>query len=237
MAVSQYNPSLYRQHQFYQSIHTHVTLCCCACQSKTLELVLRKMEIALQSWYTAYLLTKEFHVQFITKQNNFSLTCWLVVFRFNATLTAKVISWPSVTHTCFLAFSHQYEHKFLSKATNYFSHILQLRLEVKISRKEILPQPGFKLTITRSQVRHAHHWAIRARLCYIGSICWKQNEISSLIGLKTLWETEKMLVTSIFFFSHNVSKMCDEELTSLSIGVQENIVAMSFGLIILGSAS
>ena len=33
---------------------------------------------------------------------------WLVVFGFNATLTAKVISGRSVTHMCFLAFSHQY---------------------------------------------------------------------------------------------------------------------------------
>ena len=33
---------------------------------------------------------------------------WLVVSGFNATLTAKVISWRSVTHMCFLAFSHQY---------------------------------------------------------------------------------------------------------------------------------
>ena len=33
---------------------------------------------------------------------------WLVVLGFNATLTAKVISWRSVTHMCFLAFSHQY---------------------------------------------------------------------------------------------------------------------------------
>ena len=32
----------------------------------------------------------------------------LVVLEFNATLTAKVISWRSVTHMCFLAFSHQY---------------------------------------------------------------------------------------------------------------------------------
>ena len=29
---------------------------------------------------------------------------WLVVLGFKATLTAKVISWRSVTHTCFLAF-------------------------------------------------------------------------------------------------------------------------------------
>ena len=33
---------------------------------------------------------------------------WLVVLGFNATLTAKVISWRSLTHMCFLAFSHQY---------------------------------------------------------------------------------------------------------------------------------
>ena len=32
----------------------------------------------------------------------------LVVLGFNATLTAKVISWRLVTHMCFLAFSHQY---------------------------------------------------------------------------------------------------------------------------------
>ena len=33
---------------------------------------------------------------------------FLVVLEFNATSTAKVIPWQSVTHTCFLAFSHQY---------------------------------------------------------------------------------------------------------------------------------
>ena len=33
---------------------------------------------------------------------------WLVVLGFNATLTAMVISWRSVTHMCFLALSHQY---------------------------------------------------------------------------------------------------------------------------------
>ena len=31
---------------------------------------------------------------------------WLVVFGFNATFTAKVISWQSMTHMCFLVFSH-----------------------------------------------------------------------------------------------------------------------------------
>ena len=33
---------------------------------------------------------------------------WLVALGFNATSTAKVISWRSMRHLCFLAFSHQY---------------------------------------------------------------------------------------------------------------------------------
>ena len=36
------------------------------------------------------------------------LVGWLVVLGFNTFLTAKVISWLSVTHMSFLAFSHQY---------------------------------------------------------------------------------------------------------------------------------
>ena len=39
---------------------------------------------------------------------------WLVVLGFNATLTAKVQSWWSVMHMCFLAFSKQHKHNFLS---------------------------------------------------------------------------------------------------------------------------
>ena len=48
---------------------------------------------------------------------------WLVVLGFNATLTAKVISWRSVTHMCFLAFSHQYLHNFSFQSHRLlFSH-------------------------------------------------------------------------------------------------------------------
>ena len=36
------------------------------------------------------------------------LVSWLVVLGLHATLTAIVISWQSLTHMCFLAFSHQY---------------------------------------------------------------------------------------------------------------------------------
>ena len=57
----------------------------------------------------------------------FKTAKWLVVLGFNATLTAKVISWRSVTHMCFLAFSHSTNTTFLSKATDYFSHVLLQR--------------------------------------------------------------------------------------------------------------
>ena len=48
---------------------------------------------------------------------------WLIVLGFNATLTAKVISWRSVTHMCFLAFSHQYYCNFSFQSQQLlFSH-------------------------------------------------------------------------------------------------------------------
>ena len=51
------------------------------------------------------------------------LVGWLVVLGFNATLTTKVISWRSVTHVCFLAFSHQCYHKFSFQSHKLlFSH-------------------------------------------------------------------------------------------------------------------
>ena len=66
-----------------------------------------------------------------------SLAGWLVVLMFNATLVAKFISWRSVTHMCFLAFSYRYQHNFLSKATDYFFHMLQQRREAKIRRESL----------------------------------------------------------------------------------------------------
>ena len=54
---------------------------------------------------------------------------------------------------------------FLSKVTDYFSHMLLQRWEAKIRRKEKSPQPGIELTTTRLWVRHAHHWTTLAGLC------------------------------------------------------------------------
>ena len=53
---------------------------------------------------------------------------WLVVSGFNATLTAKVISWWSVKHMTVSWLSHTSTNTtFPSKATDYFSHMLLQR--------------------------------------------------------------------------------------------------------------
>ena len=79
---------------------------------------------------------------------------------FNTSLIAKVTSLRSVTRMCFQAQTST-NTTFLSKATDYFSHMAQ-RWEAKIHHNESLPQPSIERTTTRPWVRHAHHWATRA---------------------------------------------------------------------------
>ena len=56
-----------------------------------------------------------FHVKFVQTDG------WLVVLEFNATLTAKVISWRSVTHMCVSWLSHTSTNTtFLSKPPTTF---------------------------------------------------------------------------------------------------------------------
>ena len=66
-----------------------------------------------------------------------ALSIWLVVLGFNATLTAKVISWRLVTHMCFLAFSHQYQHNlsFQSHRLLYSHASAEVRGENTLERK------------------------------------------------------------------------------------------------------
>ena len=52
----------------------------------------------------------------------------------------------------------------LSKATDYFSHMLLQRWEAKICWKESSPKRGIELTTTRSWVWYAHNWATPAGL-------------------------------------------------------------------------
>ena len=74
----------------------------------------------------------------------------LVVLGYNATLTAKVISWRSVMHNISVSWLSYASPSttFLSKATDYFSHMLLQRREAKISWKERSPQQGIELTTT-----------------------------------------------------------------------------------------
>ena len=62
-------------------------------------------------------------------KNNGRPGSWLVVSGFNAALTAKVIhvSWRSVTHMCSWLSHTSTNTTFLSKATDYFSHMLLQR--------------------------------------------------------------------------------------------------------------
>ena len=79
-----------------------------------------------------------------------AMISWLVLLGFNATLTAKVILWRTVTHMFPGFLTPVLTQFFLSKATDYFSHMLLQRQEVKIRLKEKSPQPGIKLTTTWS---------------------------------------------------------------------------------------
>ena len=60
---------------------------------------------------------------------------WLVVLGFNATLTAKVISSLSVTHMCFLAFSHRYNVSFQSHGLLFLHASAEVRGENTPERK------------------------------------------------------------------------------------------------------
>ena len=128
---------------------------------------------------------------------------WLLdVFGFNATLTANVISWRSVTHMCFLAFSHQYLHNF-----SFQSYRLHFSPEIigkgcyLYSCETVNPFPNDKFKT------------------FPNTKCL-QTTVSNLMkttekspnGFKTLWEKEKLLVTSNFSFSHSVFRRLEDRL-------------------------
>ena len=79
---------------------------------------------------------------------------WLIVLGFNATLTARVISWRSVRHMCLLAFLHQY--------STYFSHMLIAEM-----RGEYTPERNFASTGSRTH-NHQVMNHTRSPLSYSG---------------------------------------------------------------------
>ena len=77
--------------------------------AKCLEIVLTTNNLEWYIWraFSDNIVNKTQEINFVLEK----VDCWLVgllVLVFNATLTAKVISWRLVTHMCFLAFPHQY---------------------------------------------------------------------------------------------------------------------------------
>ena len=113
---------------------------------------------------------------------------WLVVLGFNATLTAKVISWRSVTHMCFLAFSHQYYCNF-----SFQSHRLLFSRASAAVRGENTPERKVVSTGDRTR-NHQAMSPTRSPLSHPGGAQRVEN-----IGAK-----EKMLVTSIFLLFQQI---------------------------------
>ena len=101
------------------------------------------------------------HEQFLLFPQRFQKTC--TADNINATLTAKVISWPSMTHMYVFSSFLTPVLTQLSFKSHWllFSHALaEVRGENTPLKKS--PQLGIELTTIRSWVRHAHYWAIRA---------------------------------------------------------------------------
>ena len=95
---------------------------------------------------------------------------------------------------------------FLSKTTDYFSHMLLQRWDGKIHWNECLPQPGIKLTTTRSRVTTEPP---RRGLILI--------EESSPNWKKIMWEKMKLLIMDLSYLQrqfetkhakHKISFIC-----------------------------
>ena len=91
-------------------------------------------------------INKQINFNFLVpKHHNHSKDCGrLVVKGFNATLTAKVISWRSVMHMCFLAFSYQYKHNFSFQSHRLlFSHASAEVRGIDTSERKV-PSTGYR---------------------------------------------------------------------------------------------
>ena len=124
--------------------------------------------------------------QMLLKPLNLCFIGKLVVLGFNATLTAKVISWRSVMHTCFLAFSHRCQHNFsFQNHRLLFSHA-----SAEVSGENT---PERKVASTGDQTRN--HQVTSPTRSPLSHPCRAFHREEKIV------EKEKMLVSSIFFFS------------------------------------
>ena len=107
------------------------------------------------------------HINFIPKTLLFS---WLVgSIEFNATLTAKVISWWLVMHMCFLAFSHQYYCIFSFQSHQLFFSYASAEVRGKNTPERKVASTGYRnhnhqvMSPTLSPLSHPG-WALLFRI-------------------------------------------------------------------------
>ena len=139
----------------------------------------------------------------------------LVVLGFNATLTAKVISWRSMTHMCFLAFSHKYLHNF-----SFQSHRLLFSHASAVVRGENTPERKVASTGDRN---HNHQVmsptrSPRSPLSHPGGAC----------TIQRLWPRLKYL-NFVKFFIYIITLSICTSLQFLSASVPK-ILNKGFGL-------
>ena len=110
---------------------------------------------------------------------------WLVVLGFNTTLTAKVISWRSVMHIVFPSFlTPLLTQLFFQKPPSTFLTSFCKRGWRKYARKKSCLNWG-------SNTQPPGHES---------NMLTTEPPGQGISHLKTLWEKEKLLVTSYFFF-------------------------------------
>ena len=119
----------------------------------------------------------------------------LVVLGFNANLNAKVISWRSVTHICFLAFSHQYLHNFSFQSHRLlFSHV-----SAEVRGEKIVASTGNRthnhqvISPTRSPLNHPSGASLT---CNGPARCIVVNESHACLYVLTLSETSPLFYMS-----------------------------------------
>ena len=109
--------------------------------------------------------------KFILSLMSVCLIGWLVVFGFYATLTAKVISWQSVTNMCFLAFSHNF---------SFQSHRLLFSHAFAEVRGENTPERKFASTGDRA---HNHQVMSLTPLSHPGGACVFERRFISFMSI------------------------------------------------------
>ena len=120
-----------------------------------------------------FLLIRSAYLKFHLGRSKIKVTWadWLIVLGFNATLTAEVISWRSMMHICFLAFSDCTNTTFFPVPPIIFSHASEMRGE---------NMPERKFAATRYQTHNLQVFSQRCSpLSFLGGL---NNSLDNLLS-------------------------------------------------------